>query len=86
MTTTAESRPDLFLPEPEPREVKYTIISVDDHLVEPPHMFEGRLPKKLQDGAPRIIENEQGTRSGSSKASSTSRSGRTPSPAAARRP
>ena len=33
------------MPEPEPREVRYTIISVDDHLSEPPHMFEGRLPK-----------------------------------------
>ena len=41
--------PELFLPEPEPREVKYTVISVDDHLVEPPHMFEGRLPAQLQD-------------------------------------
>jgi predicted TIM-barrel fold metal-dependent hydrolase len=61
MTTTAEPRnEDLFLPEPEPRKVKYTIISVDDHLVEPPHMFEGRLPSKLQDRAPKIIENDQG--------------------------
>ena len=34
---------ELFLPDPEPREVKYTVISVDDHLVEPPDMFEGRL-------------------------------------------
>ena len=34
----------LFLPEPEPRQVAYTVISVDDHLVEPRHMFEGRLP------------------------------------------
>lgn len=46
---------DLFLPEPEPREVLATIISVDDHLVEPPHMFEGRLPAHLQDRAPRIV-------------------------------
>src|SRR5262245_38444438 len=36
VTTTAEPLDqDLFLPEPEPRQVKYTIISVDDHLVEP---------------------------------------------------
>jgi len=28
--------PALFLPEPEPREVKTTILSVDDHVVEPP--------------------------------------------------
>lgn len=59
-TTTAEPAPDLFLPEPAPREVKYTVISVDDHLVEPPDMFEGRLPAKLQDRAPRIIENKHG--------------------------
>ena len=46
---------DLFLPEPEPREVINTIISVDDHLVEPPDMFEGRLPTHLQERAPRIV-------------------------------
>ena len=50
---------DLFLPEPEPREVKYTVISVDDHVVEPPHTFEGRLPAALQDRAPRIVETRQ---------------------------
>ena len=52
--------PDLFLPEPLPREVKYTIISVDDHVVEPPHTFEGRLPAALQDRAPRIVESPEG--------------------------
>ena len=36
-----------FLPEPEPREAKLTIISTDDHIVEPPHMWEGRFPAKL---------------------------------------
>ena len=51
---------DLFDPEPEPREVKYTIISVDDHLVEPPGMFEGRLPAKYQELAPKVVETEQG--------------------------
>ena len=48
MTEPAESEA-LFLPEPLPREVKYTVISVDDHVVEPPHTFEGRLPAHLQD-------------------------------------
>ena len=44
MTITNSSLPsDLFLPEPQPAKVRYTVISVDDHLVEPPHMFEGRL-------------------------------------------
>ncbi len=52
--------PDLFLPEPEPRDVRYTVISVDDHLVEPPHMFEGRLPAALQDRAPKIVVTEKG--------------------------
>ena len=52
--------PELFLPEPEPRPVKYTVISVDDHVVEPPHVFEGRLPRSLQDRAPRIVETSQG--------------------------
>jgi predicted TIM-barrel fold metal-dependent hydrolase len=46
----------LFLPEPDRREVRYTVISVDDHLVEPADMFEGRLPARLQDRAPRIVE------------------------------
>jgi predicted TIM-barrel fold metal-dependent hydrolase len=49
-----------LLPDPEPREVKYTLISVDDHLVEPPHTFEGRLPSRLQDRAPKVIETEEG--------------------------
>ncbi len=30
------------------------MISVDDHLVEPPTMFEGRLPARLQDQAPHV--------------------------------
>ncbi|HLM18269.1 MAG TPA: amidohydrolase, partial [Acidimicrobiia bacterium] len=56
MTATEE----LFLPEPLPREVKYTVISVDDHVVEPPHTFEGRLPAHLQDRAPRVADTPQG--------------------------
>src|ERR1700722_4610265 len=35
---------ELFLPEPKPRQVRYTVISVDDHVVEPAHTFENRLP------------------------------------------
>ena len=49
-----------LLPDPEPRTVKYTLISTDDHLVEPPETFIGRLPKKLQDRAPKVIETEEG--------------------------
>ncbi len=43
-----------LLPDPTPRDVVYTLISVDDHLVEPPDVFEGRLPARLQDRAPRV--------------------------------
>jgi Amidohydrolase len=51
---------DLLLPDPEPRDVRYTIISVDDHLVEPPDVFEDRLPSRLQGLAPHVIETPEG--------------------------
>ena len=51
---------DPLLPDPEPRERSYTIISVDDHLVEPRDLFDGRMPASMVDSAPRVIENEQG--------------------------
>jgi predicted TIM-barrel fold metal-dependent hydrolase len=37
------------------------IISVDDHLIEPPDLFVGRLPTSLQDDAPHVIEDADGT-------------------------
>jgi predicted TIM-barrel fold metal-dependent hydrolase len=37
------------------------IVSVDDHLVEPAHLFEGRLPAALADGAPRVEVASDGT-------------------------
>jgi predicted TIM-barrel fold metal-dependent hydrolase len=37
-----------------------TIISVDDHLIEPPDLFEGRMPAGLADRAPRIAEMPNG--------------------------
>src|SRR5919204_2966320 len=51
---------ELFLPEPAPRHVTHTVISVDDHVVEPRHTFEGRLPAALQERAPRIVETSKG--------------------------
>jgi hypothetical protein len=44
---------ELFLPEPEPAVVRYTVISVDDHLVEPRDMFEGRLRRSSRSAPPR---------------------------------
>ena len=39
-----------LLPDPEPRRQRYTIISVDDHLVEPPHTFEDACPRGSRTG------------------------------------
>jgi predicted TIM-barrel fold metal-dependent hydrolase len=30
-------------------------ISTDDHMVEPPHLYDGRLPRHLQDRAPKLV-------------------------------
>ena len=49
-----------LLHDPAPRETLYTLISVDDHLMEPPETFEGRLPAKLQERGPRVVETEEG--------------------------
>ena len=52
------SRPDAH---PIRQRRHHLLISVDDHLVEPPHLFRGRLPKKFADREPRVIETSDGT-------------------------
>jgi predicted TIM-barrel fold metal-dependent hydrolase len=37
------------------------LVSVDDHVVEPPTVFDGRLPKKYQELAPKLITRADGT-------------------------
>jgi predicted TIM-barrel fold metal-dependent hydrolase len=37
------------------------LVSVDDHIVEPPDVFEGRVPTKYVDVAPRVIRKDDGT-------------------------
>ncbi len=37
------------------------LVSVDDHVIEPPHMFEGRLPAKYVQVAPRLTTRSDGT-------------------------
>ena len=49
-----------FLPDPDRRSRRFTLISVDDHLVEPPHLFEGRMPARYADLAPRVELDEDG--------------------------
>ena len=49
-----------LLPDPEPRPIRHTLISVDDHLVEPPGMFDGRLAAGFAERAPRVVETAEG--------------------------
>ena len=37
------------------------LISVDDHIVEPPDMFKNHLSKKYIDDAPRLVHNADGS-------------------------
>jgi predicted TIM-barrel fold metal-dependent hydrolase len=50
-----------FLPEPQRRSRRYLVISADDHVVEPPNTFEGRLPAALADRGPQVAEKNDGT-------------------------
>ena len=37
------------------------LVSVDDHVIEPRGMFDGLLPKKYQDNAPKLVRRDDGT-------------------------
>ena len=50
-----------FLPEPERRERFYTVISADDHIVEPPDTFAGRMPSALAERAPHVVDKQDGS-------------------------
>jgi predicted TIM-barrel fold metal-dependent hydrolase len=49
-----------LLPDPEPRAIRVPIISVDDHLIEPPDLFDGRMPASLAEAAPQVVELDGG--------------------------
>ncbi len=49
-----------WLPEPEPRERAYTVISVDDHVVEAADAFTGRFPSQYADEEPRVVVTDDG--------------------------
>ncbi|MGH2683842.1 MAG: amidohydrolase family protein [Actinomycetota bacterium] len=38
----------------------YRIVSVDDHLIEPPDLFEGRMPSALAERAPKVVTLDNG--------------------------
>ena len=50
-----------FLPEPGRRDRHFTVISADDHVVEPPHTFTDRVPVHLAERAPRVVSQADGT-------------------------
>lgn len=37
------------------------LVSTDDHVIEPPHLFDGRVPAKYADAAPKFVSLEDGT-------------------------
>jgi predicted TIM-barrel fold metal-dependent hydrolase len=45
-----------LLPDPPAAERHYTVISVDDHIIEPPDLFEGRVASRFADRAPTVVE------------------------------
>jgi hypothetical protein len=57
---TGEDRSVTFLPDPPRAQRRYTVISVDDHIVEPPDTFTRRLPRKFADRAPKVVDTEGG--------------------------
>jgi predicted TIM-barrel fold metal-dependent hydrolase len=56
--TTAQPGKVSFLPEPDRRDRRFTVISADDHVVEPPDTFEGRVEQRFAERAPRVVEKD----------------------------
>lgn len=52
--------PVTFLPEPERRTRHNLLISVDDHVVEAPDAFEGRIPARFGDRGPKVVTDDDG--------------------------
>ena len=54
-------RPWRLLPDPAPQQRSFSVISVDDHLTEPAHVFTSRFPTKLRDRAPQLVTQPDGS-------------------------
>jgi hypothetical protein len=50
-----------LLPDPDRRPRYFTVISVDDHLIEPADLFEGRMPARLASRAPKLVQSTDGS-------------------------
>ena len=51
-----------LLPDPPQAARHFPVISADDHLIEPPDLFEGRVPAEFADSAPHVVEDGDGGR------------------------
>lgn len=60
MAWRTATRPSRLRPDPEPCRWRYPFVSVDDHLLEPADTFNGRLPARFSDRAPRIERGADG--------------------------
>lgn len=49
-----------LLPDPPVTPIDFHVVSVDDHVLETPDLFEGRLPAKFAADAPRIVRGPEG--------------------------
>ncbi len=49
-----------LLPDPPTPDVWFPFVSVDDHLLEPPDIFEERVPRAMKDKAPHVTYNFNG--------------------------
>ena len=56
-----EERTVTLLPDPPRADRSLLVISADDHVVEPPDTFEGRMPAKFADRAPHVVEKDDGS-------------------------
>jgi hypothetical protein len=49
-----------LLPDPDSRQRPHVVISVDDHVIDPPDMFARRLLAELADQGPKVVETHDG--------------------------
>jgi predicted TIM-barrel fold metal-dependent hydrolase len=54
MHLAGPSEPPVLRPDPEPSPRRHPLISVDDHFIEPPDVFTGRLPARFAESGPRV--------------------------------
>src|SRR4051794_2446838 len=54
------SRPTVRRQEPAMQMDDMILVSIDDHMIEPPDLFENHVPDKWKDDMPKVVQNENG--------------------------